>query len=162
MHVVCICDACAGMAKHIVIHEVHRNTRKCLWDILLWAWYAPHNTNKIYYSIMRSKHENMYFRHHTTKTNKTHSTNSTKYPQTIFNIIFSNLKQKHKIQEIKGKNMKYFEKLSKPIHFLEDWWKNDEENRGFLERTWWVCIRLNFINHLDGFILCQICLYFSN
>ena len=25
-----------------------------------------------------------------------------------------------------------------------------------------VYVRLNFINHLVGFILCQICLYFSN
>ena len=28
--------------------------------------------------------------------------------------------------------MKYFEKKTEPIPFLEDWWRNDEENGGFV------------------------------
>ena len=28
--------------------------------------------------------------------------------------------------------MKYFEKKGEPIPFLEDWWRNDEENGGFV------------------------------
>ena len=32
----------------IVFHEILKNTRKCLWDILPWVWYAQHNTSKIY------------------------------------------------------------------------------------------------------------------
>ena len=46
--------------------------------------------------------KSMYYKHHTIKTNKTHLINLTKYPQAIFNIIFSKTQQKHKIQEIKG------------------------------------------------------------
>ena len=35
--------------------------------------------------------KSMYYEHHTIKTNKTHSTNSAKYPQTIFeHHIFQN------------------------------------------------------------------------
>ena len=30
--------------------------------------------------------------------------------------------------------MKYFEKIRKPIHFLEDWWRDDEENGGFVNK----------------------------
>ena len=30
--------------------------------------------------------------------------------------------------------MKYFEKIRKPIPFLEDWWRDDEENGGFVNK----------------------------
>ena len=61
---------------------------------------------------MRRKHENMHCEHHTIKNNRTHITNSTKYTQTIFeHLIFQNSTKKPKIQEIKARNMKYFEKI---------------------------------------------------
>ena len=37
--------------------------------------------------------------------------------------------------------MKYFEKNRKLIPFLQVWRRDDDENGGFLERTWWVCER---------------------
>ena len=116
-----------------VFHEILKNIRKCLWDILPWIWYAQHNTNKIYNSKMRSKHENMWNKHHTTKINKTHITNSTKkeLPKPYLNIIFSNLNKNSKIKKSKAINMKYFEKNRKPIPFLEVWSRDDEEK-------WWI------------------------
>ena len=31
-----------------------------------------------------------------------------------------------------ARNVKYIEKETKPIPFLEDWWRNDEEYSGFV------------------------------
>ena len=51
---------------------------------------------------MKSKHENMYNKHHTVKTNKIHSSNSTRNTQTnIRTSFFFKTQQKHKIQEFK-------------------------------------------------------------
>ena len=50
-----------------------------------------------------------------TKTNQTHSSNSTKYPQTIFNNIFSKLNKNSKSKKSKARNMKYFKKIRKPM-----------------------------------------------
>ena len=33
---------------------------------------------------------------------------------------------------MRARNEKYIEKMTKPIPFLEDWWRDDEENGGFL------------------------------
>ena len=62
-----------------------------------------HNTTQTKYTTQEweANMKNMYSRYHTTKTNKTHSSDSTKFSQTIFNIIFSKLNKKT-IQEIKG------------------------------------------------------------
>ena len=63
-----------------------------------------HNTAHTMYNTKKweANMKSMYYKHHTIKTNKTHLTNLTKYPQAIFNIIFSKTQQKHEIQEIKG------------------------------------------------------------
>ena len=37
--------------------------------------------------------------------------------------------------------MKYIKKNRKPIHFLEVWRRDDDENGGFLKETQWVCKR---------------------
>ena len=54
------------------------------------------------------------------------------------NIIFSNLNINTKSKKSRARNMKYFEKKRKPIPFLEDLWRDCDENEGFLERTRWV------------------------
>ena len=53
VHMVCICDACAGMVKHIVFHEVLRNTRECLWDI--YHRHDMHNTPETRYNTQNEK-----------------------------------------------------------------------------------------------------------
>ena len=47
------------------------------------------------------------------------------------NIIFSNLNKNTKSKKTRARNMKYFENKRKPISFLENWWRIDEENEGF-------------------------------
>ena len=51
------------------------------------------------------------------------------------NIIFSNLNKNTKSKKSRARNMKYFEKKRKPIPFLEDWWRIDEENGGFVSEN---------------------------
>ena len=46
----------------------------------------------------------------------------------------SYFKKKKKTQnprKSRARNRKYIEKMKKPISFLEDWWRDDEENGGF-------------------------------
>ena len=48
------------------------------------------------------------------------------------NIIFSYLNKNTKSKKFRARNMKYFENKRKPIPFLEDWGRIDEENGGFV------------------------------
>ena len=126
----------------IVFHEILKNTRKFLWDILPWVWYAQHNTNKIYNSKVTSKHENMWNKHHPTKINKTHIKNTKKkknYSNHIRTSYFSKLNNNPKSKKIRARNVKYFEKIRKPIpcswRLMKRWWR---KWRIFV-RTWWAC-----------------------
>ena len=49
---------------------------------------------------------------------------------------FQNL-TKRQSKKSRARNRKYIEKMTKPIPFLEDWWRDNEENGGFV-RTRWV------------------------
>ena len=51
------------------------------------------------------------------------------------NIIFSNLNKNTKSKKTRARNMKYFENKRKPIPFLENWWRIDEENEGFVSEN---------------------------
>ena len=51
------------------------------------------------------------------------------------NIIFSNLNKNTKSKKSRVRNMKYFENKRKPIPFLEDRWRIDEENGDFVSEN---------------------------
>ena len=51
------------------------------------------------------------------------------------NIIFSNFNKNTKSKKTRARNMKYFENKRKLIPFLEDWWRIDEENGGFVSEN---------------------------
>ena len=127
MHVVCKWDECAGTAKHNIIYEIHRITRKCLWDILPWVWHAQHNSDQVSYSKMKKqtwKHvkQASYNQYRQNPFNKLNKIN----PTHIRTSHFSNLNNS-KIKKSKVIDMKCFEKNTKPIPFLEDWSRDDEE-----------------------------------
>ena len=51
------------------------------------------------------------------------------------NIIFSNLNINTKSKKSRARNMKYFMNKRKLIPFLEDWWRINEENGGFVREN---------------------------
>ena len=55
--------------------------------------------------------------------------------KTIFNNHISISQHIHKIKKTRARNLKYFENKRKPIHFLEDWWRIDDENGGFVSEN---------------------------
>ena len=75
----------------------------------------------IHNSKMRINHESMQNKHHIVTINKTHSIKLNKMTLThIRTSYIPNLNNNSKIQEIMAINMKYLEKIRKPIPFLED------------------------------------------
>ena len=111
---------------NIVFHKNPKTTRKCLWDILPWVWYAQHNSYQVSYYQKRKISFN--------KLNKINPTH-------IQTSHFSNLNNNSKTKESMAINMKYFQKNRKPISFLEFWRRDDDENGRVLRETWWVCER---------------------
>ena len=84
----------------------------------------------------------MWNKHHTININKTHISNSTQInPTHIRTTYISNLNNNSKYKKSKAINMKFIEKNRKPIPFLEDWSKDDEEHWWILRETRWVCER---------------------
>ena len=51
------------------------------------------------------------------------------------NNIISNLNKNTKSKKSRARNMKYFENKRQSIPFLEDWWRIDEENGGFVSEN---------------------------
>ena len=69
---------------------------------------------------MRSKHENMYNKQHTIKTNKTHSLNSTKYTQTVFEYhIFQNSTKTQNPRNQRFETWNTLRKIESPYLFLK-------------------------------------------
>ena len=94
-----------------------------------------HKTTQTMYNTQKweTNMKSMYYRHHTTKTNKTHTSNSTKYPQTIFkHHMFKSQQKTHNPRKLEQEIESTLRKRQNPYLFLEDWWRNDEENGGFV------------------------------
>ena len=100
-----------------------------------------YNTTQTYYNAKKKKKNeaqtcktcriNIILTKPTKTLNQTQQNTTKQYSITIFPYRHIYTKSK----KTRARNLKYFENKRKPIPFLEDWWRIDEENEGFVSEN---------------------------